>query len=57
MADKLLQEFGQAVEGLCLIPSSGGVFEVEVDGNLIFSKKQLKRHATWEEIRDAIKAL
>ncbi len=57
MADKLLQEFGQAVEGLCLIPSSGGVFEVEVDGNLIFSKRQLKRHATWEEIRDAIKAL
>ena len=28
-----------------LVPSSGGVFEVTVDGRSIFSKKALARHA------------
>jgi selenoprotein W-related protein len=28
-----------------LIQSSGGVFEVEVDGRRVFSKKALGRHA------------
>jgi selenoprotein W-related protein len=27
-----------------MIPSSGGVFEVAVDGKLVFSKKALGRH-------------
>jgi len=33
-----------------LIESSGGVFEVEVDGRRVFSKKTLKRHAEPGEI-------
>jgi selenoprotein W-related protein len=33
-----------------LIQSSGGVFEVEVDGRKIFSKKQLGRHAESGEV-------
>jgi len=33
-----------------LIQSSGGVFEVEVDGRRIFSKKNTKRHAEPGEI-------
>jgi selenoprotein W-related protein len=28
-----------------LIPGGGGVFEVRVDGELVFSKKALGRHA------------
>ena len=28
-----------------LIQSSGGAFEVEVDGRIVFSKKTAKRHA------------
>lgn len=39
-----------------LIPSGGGVFEVVVDGRLVFSKKQLSRHAEPGEIADAIRA-
>jgi selenoprotein W-related protein len=30
---------------MVLVPSSGGVFEVAVDGKLVFSKKALNRHA------------
>ena len=33
-----------------LIESSGGAFEVFRDGKLLFSKKQLKRFPTDEEI-------
>jgi selenoprotein W-related protein len=33
-----------------LIQSSGGVFEVEVDGRRIFSKKTLGRHAEPGEV-------
>lgn len=37
-----------------LVASGGGVFEVTVDGRLIYSKKQSGRHPTWEEIREAL---
>jgi len=33
-----------------MIPSSGGVFEVMVDGKLVFSKKALGRHAQPGEV-------
>jgi len=33
-----------------LIQSSGGVFEVDVDGRRVFSKKNLKRHAEAGEV-------
>jgi selenoprotein W-related protein len=33
-----------------LIPSSGGVFEVEADGKLVFSKKASRRHAEPGEV-------
>lgn len=37
-----------------LIESSGGVFEVEKDGKLIYSKKRTGRHAEWEEVREQL---
>jgi selenoprotein W-related protein len=40
-----------------LIESSGGVFEVEVDGRTIFSKKALGRHAQSGEVLQAIERL
>ena len=39
-----------------LIPSSGGVFEVKVDGDLIFAKKALRRHAEPGEVVGLIRA-
>ena len=40
-----------------LVPSSGGVFEVTVDGTLVFSKKALRRHAQPGEVVDLIRRL
>ncbi len=42
------------VKSWTLIPSSGGVFEVTVNGELVFSKKALGRHAEAGEIRAAV---
>jgi selT/selW/selH-like putative selenoprotein len=38
-----------------LIESSGGVFEVTVDGKLVFSKKALRRHAEPGEVLKAVR--
>jgi selenoprotein W-related protein len=38
-----------------LIPSSGGVFDVMVDGKLVFSKRAIGRHAKPGEIVGLLK--
>jgi selenoprotein W-related protein len=49
MEARIKEEFpGAEVE---LIEAGGGVFEVEKDGELIYSKKQTGRHAEWEDVR------
>lgn len=42
---------GTSVE---LVRSSGGVFEIEVDGELVYSKKETGRHAAWPEVKREI---
>ncbi len=51
----MLGEFGTDITSWTLVPSSGGVHEVEVDGTLVFSKKETGRHPTAAEIIEAIK--
>jgi selenoprotein W-related protein len=48
LAAELRQAFGDPE--VRLIPSSGGVFEVTVDGELVFSKKASRRHAEPGEV-------
>ena len=38
-----MNRYSKRVKSLELIPSSGGVFEVVADGELIFSKKEVRR--------------
>ncbi len=45
----------QSAAEVDLIESSGGAFEVFRDGKLLFSKKQLKRFPTEEEIDGFLK--
>jgi selenoprotein W-related protein len=56
MTEELLPEFETQVASWKLIPSTGGVFEVVVNGELLFSKKQLGRHAEIDEVRKLLKA-
>lgn len=54
MTETLLKEFETSIESWELIPSDGGRFEVTVNGDLVFSKKALGRHAEVDEIREAL---
>jgi len=38
LAAKILSQYKQRLEGLELQPSSGGCFELNVDGELLYSK-------------------
>jgi selenoprotein W-related protein len=40
-----------------LVQSSGGLFEVTVDGQLVFSKKAARRHAEPGEVLKAVQQL
>ncbi|MDP9067658.1 MAG: Rdx family protein [Actinomycetota bacterium] len=42
---------------LVIVPSRGGVFEVEVDGQLVFSKKATRRHAEYDEVLKSVREL
>ncbi|MBZ0301554.1 MAG: Rdx family protein [Anaerolineae bacterium] len=59
MTDEILseREIEAFIESWTLIPSKGGVFEVIVNGKLIFSKKALGRHAEPGEVRKLIIAI
>lgn len=48
--DELLKGYEHVIESVALIPSDGGRFEVSVNGDLIYSKLQTKRHAEAGEI-------
>ena len=52
--DELLKGYEHVIESVALIPSDGGRFEVSVNGQLIYSKLQTKRHAEAGEIVNLI---
>lgn len=55
MTEQLLAEFEDGITEFTLIPSRGGVFEVDVDGDRIYSKKATGRHAEYEDIAGPIR--
>jgi selenoprotein W-related protein len=56
MADILSDEIlVSRIESFALIPSDAGRYEFSVDGELIFSKKQLGRHAEEGEVHTLLK--
>jgi selenoprotein W-related protein len=50
LTGEILDLYTPWVRTLTLTPSSGGRFEVRANGQLIFSKKVLGRHATPGEV-------
>jgi selenoprotein W-related protein len=56
LTEQILALHKTGVQGLELVPSGGGVFEVWSDGELIFSKRQAGRFPEWTEIRGALEA-
>jgi selenoprotein W-related protein len=56
LTDELLQGWAPVIETIELIPASKGRFEVTLDGELIFSKADLGRHANPGEVAGIVRA-
>jgi selenoprotein W-related protein len=54
VAEELLQEYGQRVTALSLVPGAGGRFEVTVNGELVFSKAELGRFPELKELKEKV---
>jgi selenoprotein W-related protein len=50
LVDELLKDYEHLIESVTLIPSDEGRFEVNVNGQLVFSKLQSKSQAEAGEI-------
>lgn len=55
-ADAILKEFGQRLSGLRLIPGDHGVYDVAVDGELLFSLDQAEHFPETRELLEKIRA-
>jgi selenoprotein W-related protein len=57
MVQAILGKYEHYIDDITLIPSSGGAYEVVAGDELVFSKKELGRHATIEEVMDSLDAI
>ena len=55
MAQEILMTFGENITNLNLKPSSGGVFTISLDGEILFSRKQEGRFPESKEIKQLIR--
>lgn len=57
MVEAILGKYEHYIDDITVVPSSGGVFEVNVGDELVFSKKELGRHATIDEVMESVGAI
>jgi len=57
LTEELLKSYEHVIETMTLVPSDGGRFEVTVNGQLIYSKLQLHRHAEPGEVLGLVRKM
>ena len=57
VAEDLLGAYQHRVDGLTLVPGPRGIFDVTVNGELIFSKYAVNRHARPGEVLESLRAI
>lgn len=55
LAQELLTTFEAELGGVCLKPGSGGIFEVRLDGELLFSRRQAGRFPESKELKQLVR--
>jgi len=55
MAQELLTTFESDIAGLTLVPGSGGIFDVRLNDELIFSRKEYGRFPESKELKQLIR--
>ena len=53
LAEKLMKKLKQDMESITLVPSEGGVFEVEIDGKNVYSKIKTGQFPEWADVAPA----
>ena len=56
LAQEVLATSEGDLAGVVLVPGRGGVFEVRIDGELVFSRREADRFPEPREIKDAVRA-
>jgi selenoprotein W-related protein len=57
VAEDLLGSYQHRIDGVTLIPGPRGIFDVSVNGDLIFSKYAAGRHAEPGEVLDSFRSI
>jgi len=55
LAQELLMTFGEDLGAVCLVPGSGGIFVVKLDGEPIFDRKSAGRFPESKELKQLIR--
>ena len=55
MAQELLTTFDQEIGELALVPRTGGLFEVRVNGDLVWSRKDQGRFPEAKELKQLVR--
>lgn len=55
MAQEVLTTFESEIGGVCLKPGTGGIFEVRLGGETIFSRKEAGRFPESKELKQLIR--
>ncbi|MEX0785977.1 MAG: Rdx family protein [Dehalococcoidia bacterium] len=56
LAQEVLSAHEGDLAGVTLVPGRGGIFEVRIDGELLFSRKDDDRFPEPRELKDAVRA-
>ena len=57
LAEELLKQYEHLIEGISLVPSDEGRFEVKVNGQLLYSKLETHRHAEPGEVLGLVRKI
>ena len=55
MAQELLTTFSEEIGELALLPGTGGIFEVRVEGDLVWSRKDEGRFPEMKELKQRLR--
>jgi selenoprotein W-related protein len=55
MAQEILSTFDGDIESLTLRPGTGGVFEIHLDGTLLWSRKEAERFPEITELKQLVR--
>ncbi len=55
MAQELLTTFEQELREVALVPGSGGIFEVRVEGTTVWSRKERERFPDMKELKQLVR--